>query len=461
MKSKTIRRSVQLRQATHELRQELGDLLELSETENRDLTDDEEARAEELEKEIRANDAKIETLERRENLTAKNAEETRRARQRATRGRKPVDPDEDPEERDLADVMKRFSLSRAISRSLRNQPLEGAELEMYQEAEREAHQRGFAISGNVAIPSKAFATDAEQRAALRIEQRASMVQTPANAGRLVDNELQNLIRILRPTLALERVGATIMRNQTGNLTFPYQTSKVQAGWKAEAAAASEGNVGIQTFTLTPKRVAAFVEYTRQMLLQGNESIDAILLNELLLAEAELLDATGVNGSGTDPEPRGILNYAGISNHTLSDGTAIGWEDVVKLKTLIADANANGSNMNYLTTTAVEGMLMTTKKDSGSGIFLLGDNNRLAGHNFLASTNLPTDLNDGTNADNHPMIFGDFSTLIMASWGGLSIMANPYSKDKEGMVRITLESFHDIGLRYAQKFAAIKNIRPNA
>lgn len=430
------RKSVLLKEQRKELRAELQGIEAGAEKETRDLNETEEKRADEIVNEVQELDAKIAKAEAREAII--NQVETDKVNRHARK----------TEEKEKAEMRKRFSLTRAIGARLEGEPLDGVEKEMLEEARSEARATGRSLGGNVALPSWAFRAAAETGNA-------------SNLGNLIDTNLGELLPILRPTLRVEEMGATVLRNQTANLSIPRQTGKVQAAWKAEKAAGDEGQVATELIILTPKRVTAWVEYTRQMLTQGNEAIDRMLENELMLAEQELLDATAINGSGADNSPRGILNYAGILTHTLADGTTITWKDVVKLKSLVSAANANGANMSYLTTSAVEGMLMTTKKDAGSGIFLLGDNGRLAGMNFQTSNNLPTNLDDGTNQDNHPLVYGDWSSLLIAQWGGQSLIVNPYSKDKEGMVRITMESFFDMALRYDKKFAAIKNIRPNA
>ena len=56
-----------------------------------------------------------------------------------------------------------------------------------------------------------------------------------------------------------------------------------------------------------------------------------------------------------------------------------------------------------------------------------------------------------------MLFGDFSQLLVGSWGVLDLLVDPYSSSETGAVKIVAFQDVDFAVRHAQAFAAIKDI----
>jgi len=58
-----------------------------------------------------------------------------------------------------------------------------------------------------------------------------------------------------------------------------------------------------------------------------------------------------------------------------------------------------------------------------------------------------------------LIYGDFSSLILAYWSELDILVNPFETTafSKGNVQIRAMVTMDVGVRYAEAFAAIKDL----
>ena len=71
--------------------------------------------------------------------------------------------------------------------------------------------------------------------------------------------------------------------------------------------------------------------------------------------------------------------------------------------------------------------------------------------------MPNNLVKGTSgAVCSAMLFGDFSQVILAYWGGLDLMMDPYSNGTSGGRRVIALLDCDIAIRRAASFAAIKD-----
>jgi len=93
-------------------------------------------------------------------------------------------------------------------------------------------------------------------------------------------------------------------------------------------------------------------------------------------------------------------------------------------------------------------MMQTKLDAGSGQFLMDNANNLFGYPVAVSTLVPTNINSTKTA----AIFGDFSNVVLANWGGVEIVVDPYVKAEFGQVRIIINSYWDVELKQPKAFA---------
>jgi hypothetical protein len=71
--------------------------------------------------------------------------------------------------------------------------------------------------------------------------------------------------------------------------------------------------------------------------------------------------------------------------------------------------------------------------------------------------LPSILTKGTGTNLSGLIFGDFNSVLVGLWGGLELVVNPFSKDTQALVRVTIHQFADVQLRHAESFSAIKDM----
>ncbi len=257
----------------------------------------------------------------------------------------------------------------------------------------------------------------------------------------------NFIDILRNKLIIARLGGQVLTGLSGNVAIPKQTGTATAYWVIEGEDTTESELTIGMMNLSPKTVSGATAYTRQMLLQGNPSIENLVMLDLATNIALAIDKAAISGTGTNGQPLGILNTTGVNavNCATSNG-GLNWKNTVDFETKTAAGNADVNNMNYIAGAGVTGILKTTEKTPNSGKFLLEDG-QVNGYNFSRTNQV----------DANTMLFGDFSQMITGLWGGLDIMIDPYTKAASGGVVIRAFQSLDIGLRHAQAFSASKNI----
>jgi HK97 family phage major capsid protein len=203
------------------------------------------------------------------------------------------------------------------------------------------------------------------------------------------------------------------------------------------------------------------------MLQSSNSIDAYVRNWLLNAMAQSLETAAIKGGGSN-EPTGIIANSNVnvtfaggasSNSTNANGIAPVWADVVNL--MKAVENANGEGVAYLTNPKVKAALQTIPRQASGveGNFIWASGGaELNGYNVATSTLVPSNLTKGTSSALSAMIFGDFSKLALASWGGgMELVVDPFSGATAGLTNVILNSYMDVNLLQPTAFAVCKDI----
>jgi HK97 family phage prohead protease len=275
------------------------------------------------------------------------------------------------------------------------------------------------------------------------------VTTASQGGNFVQtNVLSSPIEILRNRMVVQRLGAQYMGGLSGNVAIPRQTGAATAYSLPESASLTKSTQAIDQITLTPKRVGAYNEYTKQLLLQSSVDVENFLRDDLMKQVAIKWDGLAIAGEGSGSQPTGILNTTGVGSVTFSGAAT--YAKMVSFETSLSTANADLGRLAYVTTPAVRGKLkLQPLIGSTFPVFIWqklesddGTNDGMVNDYRAASTNqVPNDL----------VIYGNWQDLIIAQWGGYDVVVNPFSRDIDAVVRITVNTFGDIAIRHAASF----------
>jgi len=365
------------------------------------------------------------------------------------------------EERDL----NSFSFGKAIATLFQNRSLDGVEKEMHEEGVNQYREAGLKQTGNLIIPQMVMAKSSHRSSdeMKRSEKRDLTAATTTEGEELIQTSVGSLIDRLRNRLVIGQLGATQLSGLVGNIDFPVFGSNDAAVEKAENAASAESSPTFTTKTISPNRLPVHVEYSRQLLIQAqNESVESMLRNDLAFQIASKIDAAAINGAGTGAIPEGILNTSGIGAVVGgTDGAAPDWADIVDLETAVAIDNADIGSLGYLVNAATRGKLKKTFVDASSNAERVwdtrGGNMPLNGYNTAVSNLVPSNLTKGSSSGvASALIYGNFADVLLAQWGGLEFLINPYTLDTTGLIRLNAWTFYDVLIRRAESFAAMQD-----
>lgn len=323
----------------------------------------------------------------------------------------------------------------------------GLEKEVAEMGAEEARRLGIEVKG-FALPSAVLRSTGQN------------YTTPADGGNLIETMAPRYLESLKQKLVLTKLGATFLSDLVGTVPL-ISSSDITAAWAGEGATATVTKAAYAKATMTPHRNYTRVAVTKDLLRQTSFDVEADLIDKMTTAHAVLLETAAIAGTGSANQPTGILNTTGIGDVAMgTNGDVISWAKVVELETKVNAENANRGNLAYLSNAKVNGALKTTEKANGSGRFILEETagNRLNGYPFEWSNLVPSNLTKGTGTGLSAVIFGNFKDLYIGQWGGVDLVINPFSKDAEAEILITMHVWNDVKVAEPKSFAAIKDVK---
>lgn len=311
--------------------------------------------------------------------------------------------------------MEKFSLLKAINAVVNNKPLDERSAEMVNAGVAEMRKAALTYDGQIQLP---------------VEERADVQATVATAGmEAVAEDRLNILEPLRANLVMAKAGATFMTGLVGNVAIPAY-SGTSVGWEGEVAPAKDGAGTFSEIKLTPKRLTAVYDVSKQFLIQDSVSAEAMLRADIVKAISNELEATILgDAAGSATKPAGMFNGASAATLTY-DGT-------VDMEEELEEANVNGE-LSYIVSPKAKAALRKAKK--GENGFVMEDG-EVNGIKVLC-----TSAAKG-------VILGNFSEYVIAQWGAIDLTVDPYSQAANGKVRLVINAYFDAKPRRSEAFVA--------
>lgn len=303
--------------------------------------------------------------------------------------------------------------------------------------------------------------------------RADMTKSPATAGgNLIATDLlaASFIELLRNRMMIQAAGATMLGGLVGDVAIPKQTGGATAYWVADNTdITAESTPTVGQVSLTPKTVGAYTDISRKLLKQSSIDAEMFVRNDLSAVLARAIDLSALHGTGAgNNQPTGIANTIGIGGVFAGGAAAIGdnpngaapiWADLINLETEVAADNADIGTLAYMTNARVRGKLKQTAKVAGSDSRMVWDDglNPLNGYMAHVTNQVSNALTKGAATDLSAIFFGNWADLLLATWGTLDILADPYTGDVAGRVRVIALQDVDVAVRHAESFAACVDV----
>lgn len=415
--------SLQIKDKRAQLHNSANEIINRAKSEVRDLTDEETQTLNDYKEQIKELDEELKALQERiANLRFDTDEDEENEENETPSNDEDTENNEEEENKERSMKKERFSLVRAIRDIANGKQLDDLTQAVIAKGSEEARKAGISTQGQIQIP--------ESRAAV----------TVATEGvDIVATDLFDILTPLRAKNVLVAAGAKFMGGLVGDVQFPVMSAN-NVSWKGEVASAADGAGTFTNVKLSPKRLTAYVDISKQVLVQDSLDVENAIREDIInaintkLEETILGNGDGKEGGSAIVAPVGMRN--GVTAATVAD-----FADLCDLESDVEDANVLGECVYVMSNKAKAALRGMIKGTNGTG--MVYENGSVDGTKAFNTSHLGS-----TNT----VIYGDFSNLAIGSWGNIDITVDPYTQAASGKVRIVVNAFFDAKKLRADAFA---------
>jgi HK97 family phage major capsid protein len=253
--------------------------------------------------------------------------------------------------------------------------------------------------------------------------------TASAGGNLVGAMVLGARDVLRSFSTVVGMGCTIQENAVQDQTIPNLSTAVSGNWLAnEASSITNTDPVVGATFSTPKTYGALIKASLLLKRQA-QSFEAFVNQHMRAVAGLALDVAVLDGLGSAGQPSGLSRIAGTGT---SSGavTAANMFDAIET---VANAKADDTKLQFLTTPSVRRLLQMREKISTSGK-MLWEGSQLLDRPAFVSTNVPAST----------IFLGDWSQCLVTFFGpGLEITVDPFTNFATGGVQIRILMHCDV------------------
>ena len=292
---------------------------------------------------------------------------------------------------------------------------------------RNENKKSYKMKKNIILSEiRSALNSAEHKVTLPAETR-TITQTVSGDGvhdEIVEEEFKGLLEPLYADSVISNLGITIYNGLPAGDFKVSAMGKGSAAWADETGVASESKNTFTHVTLQPKRISAQLSYSKQFLAQDTIGAEAAIRRDIYNALVAQIQSTmlSADASGAN-KPAGIFN--GVTAKNISS-----YKELCDVEAAVDDSNVKGERK-YLMSNKAKAILRCMPKSSLTTELVL-DGNDIDGTPVIANSDVPTTQ----------YAYGDFSNIVMGTWGNVDLIVDPYTLAAENSVRIVVNAFVD-------------------
>lgn len=292
---------------------------------------------------------------------------------------------------------------------------------------RNENKKSYKMNKNIILSEiRSALNSADHKVTLPAETR-TVTQTVSGDGvhdEVVETEFKGLLEPLYADSVISNLGITIYNGLPAGDFKVSAMGKGAAAWADETGTAAESKNTFTHVTLQPKRISAQLSYSKQFLAQDTIGAEAAIRRDIYNALVAQIQSTmlSADAAGTN-KPAGIFN--GVTAKNISS-----YAELCDVEATVDDSNVK-SERKYLMSNKAKAILRCMPKSSLATELVLHGND-IDGTPVIANSDVPTTQ----------YAYGDFSNIVMGTWGNVDLIIDPYTLAAENSVRIVVNAFVD-------------------
>ena len=200
--------------------------------------------------------------------------------------------------------------------------------------------------------------------------------------------------------------------------------KGTAGWVGEVTAAGATNNTFSSVLLQPKRITAYMDISKELIVQDTIGVEDALRRDIYNALVSKMQETFLSAdAATTTKPAGIFN--GITATNIDS-----YEALCDAEAKVDDSNVGGEKK-YLMSNKAKAIVRSMAKSALTNELVLNSNN-IDGTEVIANSQVPTTM----------YAFGNFDNIVFAQFGDIEVVVDEYTQAINGCVRLVINAYFD-------------------
>lgn len=367
------------------------EMIDTCKAEIRFFTDEEDKEYNSIKRQIKDLNSELETLER---SLLNSTEEVNNIKQTIKANQKIME--------------KRFSLVNAINKVANNQVMDEVSTAVAGAGKEEMRKAGLSMGGQIQLP---------------VEELRAITVT-AEGEDVVPTDIYDIMSPLRNKNVLVQAGAKFLTGLVGDVQIPIMSAS-NVAWASETGDAGDGAGAFTHKTLSPKRLTAYIDISKQLLNQDAVGVEQMIRQDIVNAINSKLEATILgDAAGDSTKPAGMFNGKTTVKSVTSMAKIAEVEEAVESANVIGDCKW-----------IVNPKFKATLRDKAKGSNVsesLYVNGEIDGTPALSTGHVGANL----------AVYGDFSNLAIGQWGSIDLTVDNYTQATKGCVRLVINAYFD-------------------
>lgn len=398
-----MKNSLEIKDAKAQLKIRANEMIETCRKEIRMFTDEEDKEYNKIVKDIRALNVEMKELD---NSLNNSVEEIREIKQL----------------KNINTMEKRFSLVNAIKSIANNQLLDDVAVSVNNAGKEEMRKSGLSFGGQIQLP---------------VQELRSAITVTAEGEDIVPTDIYNPLEPLRSKNVLVQAGARFLTGLVGDVQIPIMGAN-NVGWALETADATDGAGAFTSVTLTPHRLTAYIDISKQLLNQDSIGVENLIRTDIVNAINNKLEATILGNGAAGAAPAGMFNG---KTPTLANTFA----GIAELEATVESANILGE-CKYIMSPSAKAALRPVAKGNNVNQSIYA-NGEIDGTPAYSTTHVAA----------NQFVYGDFSNLAIGQWGAIDLVVDNYTQAVKGCVRLVVNAYFDAKVLRDAAFAYGKTV----
>lgn len=302
---------------------------------------------------------------------------------------------------------QRFSLLKAIRDVANGRQMDEATQAVVDLGKQEMRNAGVEMTGQIQLPT---------------EMRAD-ITVAAEGADVVVTDFTNILEPLYTRNVLNDLGANILTGLVGDVQVPIMSAG-QVYWEGETTSAKDGAGAFDHIKLQPHRLSAYIDISKQFLVQDSLGAEALIRRDLVNAiQQKLEDTIFTAAAASGNVPAGIFD--GVTPVTVAN-----YADICGLEAQLENANVYGPYKYLLKPSAKATLRSMIKGTNATGMVL--ENGEVDGTPAYSTGHLQAG----------DIALGAWDNLYVGQWGAIDLTVDPYTQAGNGKVRLVINAFFD-------------------